>query len=198
MTLIKRSYLHSLRKRPLAALVLLAAALLLGGSQPLAGEDHHSPAPPPLSRSDKSFLRDAAEQNQAAIELGQVAEQKGFSASARNFARVLVAQRSRAQQELLAVARRVHLGLPLKLSRRDRKTKQQLEKQSGAQLDRTFLARMAEELDRQYGSYEDMAMSTRNPAVKAYIESLLSEVKRQDQVAKTMAPEPDTNSGARP
>ena len=171
---------------PGSAQVLEAQAGGAGAGQPVAS----------LSRSDKSFLRDAAEENQAAIELGQVAEQRGLSAAARNFARTLVAERSRAQQELLAVAHRVHLALPLRLSRRDRRAKQQLEKHSGAQLDRLFLSHMAADLDRQYGSYEDTAMSTHNLAVRDYIESLLADVKRQDQVAKEMAPggEPDSSS----
>jgi putative membrane protein len=147
-----------------------------------------------LSSSDKSFLRQAAEGNQAAIELGQVAEQKGFSAAARNFARKLVAERSHAQQELVALARTLNLGLPLRLSRHDRKTKKQLEKHSGEQLDRIFLSNMASELERQYGNYEDTAMSTQNPAVKNYIEDLLSEVKHQDQLAKEMAPPGSTTS----
>ncbi len=151
---------------------------------------------PSLSHSDKSFLRDAAEENQAAIELGQVAEQKGFSAAARNFARTLVAERSRAQQELLSVAHRVHFALPLRLSRRDRKAKQDLEKHSGPQLDRMFLVHMAADLDRQYGSYEDTAMSTHNPSVKQYIENLLSDVKHQDQMAKEMAPSGERDSSS--
>lgn len=141
-----------------------------------------------LSRSDKAFLRQAAEGNQAAIELGQVAEQKGFSAAARNFARRLVAERSRAQQQLVAVAHSLDLRLPIKLSRHDRKTKQKLEKNSGEQLDRIFMANIASELERQYGNYEDTAMSTNNPEVKHYIEDLLSQVKHQDQVAKAIAP----------
>lgn len=145
-----------------------------------------------LSRSDKSFLRQAAEENQAAIELGQVAERKGFGAAARNFARNLVAQRAHAQQELLAVARRVHLVLPMKLSRRDRKVQRQLEKNSGKQLDRIFLAHMATELDRQYGDYEDTGMRTKSTEIKHYIETLLSQVKQQDQLAKEMAPVENT------
>jgi putative membrane protein len=149
-----------------------------------------------LSRSDKSFLRDAAEENQAAIELGQVAERKGFSAAARNFARTLVTERSLAQQELLSVAHRVHLPLPLRLSRRDRKAKEQFEKHSGPQLDRMFLVHMAAALDRQYGSYEDTAMSTHNPSVKQYIENLLSDVKHQDQMAKGIAPGRETDSSS--
>lgn len=148
-----------------------------------------------LTRSDKSFLRSAAEENEAAIELGQVAEQKGLSTKARNFARTLVAQRSRAQRELMSVARTLGLALPRKLSRSDRKLKQQMEKHAGAELDRIFLSRMAEDLDRQYGSYEDAAMSTQNPAVKDYIENLLPDVKRQDQVAKAIAPGEGAGSG---
>ena len=79
---------------------------------------------------------------------------------------------------------------------RDRKAKRQLEKNSGQQLDRIFLAHMAAELDRQYGNYEDTAMRTKSPEIKHYIETLLSQVKRQDQVAKEMAPEesrPESN-----
>jgi putative membrane protein len=181
-------------------LLFISVLLLFSGRGHFVSAEENGPAAaqpdPSLSRSDKNFLREAAEENQAAIELGQLAEQKGFSATARNFARILVAQRSHAQQELVAVARRVHLALPFQLSRRDRKAKQQLEKHSGAQLDRMFLARMAADLDRQYGSYEDTAMSTRNAAVRDYIENLLPDVKRQDQVAKAMAPGEDTNSSS--
>jgi putative membrane protein len=188
------------RLRRCLPLLLMSALLLVPGSAQVleaqAGVSGAGQRVASLSRSDKSFLRDAAEQNQAAIELGQVAEQRGLSAAARNFARTLVAERSRAQQELLAVAHRVHLALPLRLSRRDRRAKQQLEKHSGAQLDRLFLSHMAADLDRQYGSYEDTAMSTHNLAVRDYIKSLLADVKRQDQVAKEMAPggEPDSSS----
>ncbi|MGE5723726.1 MAG: DUF4142 domain-containing protein [Acidobacteriota bacterium] len=171
---------------------LIWVGVLFPGAGPSLSAEEGGPAGPEaaakLSRSDKSFLRDAAEENQAAIELGQVAERKGFGAAARNFARSLVAQRRRAQQELLAVARQVNLVLPLKLSRRDRKAKRQLEKNSGQQLDRIFLAHMAADLDRQYGNYEDTAMRTRSPEIKHYIETLLSQVKQQDQVAKEMAP----------
>jgi len=181
-------------------LVMLIGAWVLfpGAGRWLRAEEGGAASPKgvaKLSRSDKSFLRDAAEENQAAIELGQVAERKGFGA-VRNFARSLVAQRRRAQQELLNVARKVNLALPLKLSRRDRKAKRQLEKNSGQQLDRIFLAHMAAELDRQYGNYEDTAMRTKSPEIKHYIETLLSQVKRQDQVAKEMAPEesrPESN-----
>jgi putative membrane protein len=173
--------------------------LLPGNAQFLAAQTSEPDAQQQsssLSHSDKNFLRDAAEENQAAIEMGRVAEQRGFSAAAKNFARTLVMERSRAQQELLSVAHRVHLALPLRLSRNDRKAKQELEKHSGPQLDRMFLARMAAALDRQYGSYEDTAMSTHNPTVKQYIEHLLSDVKHQDQMAKEIAPAGETNSSS--
>lgn len=146
-----------------------------------------------LSRSDRSFLRRVAEENQAAVELGRVAEQKGFSAAARNFARTLVAQRSRAQQQLVSLAQRVHLALPLKLSRHDRKTQERMEKTSGARLDHIFLIHMATDLDRQYGNYEDTATTTKSPEIRQYIESLLSEVKRQDQLANAIAPAENRN-----
>ena len=180
--------------------LLIGGLLLLPGNAPFLAAQTSEPdahqQSSMLSHSDKSFLRDAAEENQAAIELGQLAEQKGFSAAAKNFARTLVTERSRAQQELLSVAHRVHLALPLRLSRHDRKAKQELEKYSGPQLDRMFLARMAADLDRQYGSYEDTAMSTHNPTVKQYIENLLSDVKHQDQMAKEIAPAGETNSSS--
>lgn len=203
--MITRQHQHSYRTsgatwaRQLAILLLVTTGLLVFPSrvQLVSAEENGSQASgqaPQLSRSDKNFLRDAAEQNQAAVELGRVAEQEGFSAAARNFARSLVAQRSRAQQELLAVARRVHFPLRLKLNRQDRKAERQMKKNSGARVDRIFLIHMAADLDRQYGSYEDTAMSTRNPEIRRYIESLLTQVKRQDQVANAMAPAPKPNS----
>lgn len=174
------------------ALLLLATAWGQGSGP---AENYSAANEVKLTRSDKSFLRDAAQENQAAIELGQVAEQKGFSAAARNFARTLVVQRSHAQRELVAVARTLGLVLPHSLSRHDRKAKKELEKYSGAQVDRAFLIHMASDLDRQYGNYEDAGMRTRNPEVKHYVESVLSQVKRQDQVAKAMVPGNASSSG---
>lgn len=179
-------------------LLLIFAWLLLPGKTPFLAAEEKGPAPQEqaakVSRSDRSFLRQAAQENQAAVELGQVVEQKGFSAAARSFAHTLVAQRSRAQQQLFVLARRVHMALPLRLSRHDRKTRQQLEKTSGPRIDNIFLAHMATDLDRQYGNYEDTAMTTKNPEIKQYIESLLSEVKHQDQLANAMAPGQNRNS----
>src|SRR5438477_6602668 len=94
----------SAKWRPVLLLIISGLLLFPGRTQLLSADDNGTLAGQPgpsLSRTDKDFLRDAAEQNQAAIELGQLAEQKGFSATARNFARNLVAQRSHAQQELL-------------------------------------------------------------------------------------------------
>ena len=180
------------------ALLIIAGVLVFPGRVPLLSAEENGSAAgqdaPRLTRSDRNFLRQAAEQNQAAVELGRMAEQKGFSAAARTFARTLVAQRSHAQQELMAVARRVHLPLPLKLSRHDRKTEQQMEKNPGPRLDRIFLMHMAADLDRQYGNYEDTAMSTKNPEIRGYIENLLSQVKRQDQLANAMAPAEKSDS----
>ena len=183
--------------RRIALPAFLAVLLLATAWGQFAGpaENRSAASAVKLTGSDKSFLRDAAQENQAAIELGQVAEQKGFSAAARNFARTLVAERSHAQRQLLGVARTLGLVLPHKLSRHDRKAKKELEKYSGAQVDRVFLIHMASDLDRQYGNYEDAGMRTRNPEVKHYVESVLSEVKRQDQVAKAMAPGNNSNSG---
>ena len=190
--------IQSLRRWLPSLLLLTFAWLLLPGRTPFLVAEENGPATQQqaarVSRSDRSFLRQAAQENQAAVELGQVVEQKGFSAAARNFAHTLVAQRTRAQQQLFALARRVHMALPLKLSRHDRKTRQQLEKTSGARLDHIFLAHMATDLDRQYGNYEDTAMTTRSPEIKQYIENLLSEVKRQDQLANAMAPGENRNS----
>lgn len=182
---------------PSLLLLIFGCPLLLGRTPFLAAEVKGAATQQQaakVSRSDRSFLRQAAQENQAAVELGQVVERKGFSAAARNFARTLVAQRSRAQQQLFVLARRVHMALPLKLSRHDRKTRQQLEKSSGPRIDNIFLAHMATDLDRQYGNYEDTAMTTKNPEIKQYIENLLFEVKRQDQLANAMAPSQNRNS----
>jgi predicted outer membrane protein len=178
--------------RRLAAFLLVVSSLVLLG--PALRLNAGEPPQAKLSRSDRNFLRAAAEQNQAAVELGRVAEQKGFSASARNFARTLVAQRSHAQQELMTVARRLRLPLRFTLNRQDRKTEKLMRKNAGARLDRIFLLHMAADLDRQYGAYEDTAMRTRNPEIRRYIASLLSQVKRQDQVANAMAPGERSNS----
>ena len=68
-----------------------------------------------------------------------------------------------------------------------------MEKTSGTRLDHIFLVHMAADLDRQYGNYEDTATTTKSPEIRQYIESLLSEVKRQDQLANAIAPGENRN-----
>jgi putative membrane protein len=119
--------------------------LLAGG--PAAAQAKSDPAPGSSTKpakhsatmiSDTVFARRAAEGGLAEVKLGQLAEEKGSSQDVKDFGKRMVADYTKANEELKDDAAKQKITLPSTMSRRDQMAYDHLSKLSGKAFDRAY------------------------------------------------------------
>src|SRR6476469_2836528 len=70
-----------------------------------------SPATASLSQKDKSFMKEAAEGGMMEVEMGKMAQQKGKSADVKKIGNTMVADHSKANNELMSIAQKKGVDL---------------------------------------------------------------------------------------
>ena len=145
--------------------------------------------------SKSAFIRKAAEGGMAQMQLGQLAQQKAESPEVKQFADRMVTDHSKANDQLKEVASKEGISVPEKLSAKDEATKARLEKLSGAEFDRAYMAAMVKDHSHDVTEFRTQARTARDPAVKNFasetlptLESHLKEARSVDrQVTGTAA-----------
>ena len=144
------------------------------------------------SSSDDSFLKKAAEGGKAEVELGNLAVQKASNNDVKQFAQRMVDDHGKANDELQKVASQKGVTLPDQPNSKDQAEKARLEKLSGAQFDKAYMAFMVKEHTRDVGAFRKEAKSATDPALKDFaaktlptLESHLNEAKKVDSSVKS-------------
>ena len=88
--------------------------------------------------SDLTFAQKAAEGGVAEVNLGQLAEEKGSSQEVKDFGKRMVADHTKANDQLKADAAKQKFTLPTDMSKRDQMAYDRLSKLSGSAFDRAY------------------------------------------------------------
>jgi putative membrane protein len=120
--------------RALAACGAAASFALLPTAAALGAD---APARP--SHADRSFADTAAEAGMAEVEMAKLAQQHAASADVKSFADRMVADHTKANQELTSIATAQGVRLPTKLSGRDHRELEKLGKLDGTAFDKEYV-----------------------------------------------------------
>jgi putative membrane protein len=132
------------------------------------------------------------ETDQAEMEVGRLAEQKGSTADVRNFGKTLAHDHSAADRKVTALARElsVQLSPPAKPSsdlekkqNHDGAVKEMLANVSGNTFDRDFLEAMSKDHQHDIEKLTDAMNSTTDPKIKSLIAELLPKLKHHQEMA---------------
>jgi putative membrane protein len=132
------------------------------------------------------------ETDQAEMEVGKLAEQKGSTAEVRNFGKTLAHDHSAADRKVTALARElsVQLSPPGKPSsdlekkqNHDGAVKEMLANVSGNTFDRDFLEAMSKDHQHDIEKLTDAMNSTTDPKIKNLIAELLPRLKHHQEMA---------------
>jgi putative membrane protein len=111
----------------------LAFALLPAGPATAAG----APAKP--SHADRSFADTAAQAGTAEVEMAKLAQRHAASADVKSFAERMVADHTKANEQLASIATAQGITLPTKLSGKDRRELTRLGKLEGPAFDKEYV-----------------------------------------------------------
>ena len=138
--------------------------------------------------ADTTFMKKAARGGLAEVELGQLATQKASSDDVKKFGQRMVDDHSKANDQLKQVAAQEHIDLPTEPSAKDKATKARLEKLSGEQFDRAYMADMVKDHKADVAEFEHESKMAKDPAVKSFAQQTLPTLREHLKEAEKIAP----------
>jgi putative membrane protein len=155
---------------PLSVFALLVASISFAGVA-LAEESPASKSSS-LSEKDQTFMRKAAKGGMMEVALGRVAMQNGRSDDVKSFGKRMVADHSKANDELKSIAAKKGVKLP---------SKEPSEKWSS---DKAYMDMMVKDHEKDLAEFQDEANSGSDPEVKKFAEDTAKMVQEHLDLAK--------------
>jgi putative membrane protein len=142
--------------------------------------------PTPARTDDKKFLKEAAMSGQAEVQLGQMAEQKASSEAVKEFARRMVADHTKANEQLKQVASRANVEVPDQVKGKEEATIKKLDKLSGADFDKAYIKDQLKDHKQAVNEFKSEAENGTIPAVKEFASQTLPTLEQHLELAKNL------------
>jgi len=199
---VKKGKVMSKRINRMISLAALGVAVSLGaacGTQPGGGGGTANSEPlvkaePAKAPSDKgdtvvtggdlAFLNDAAPGGMAEVELGRLAVKQAASKEVKQFAELMIADHSKAGDELKQLAQQKKVMLPQELNPTHKETMAKLSQLRGAEFDREYVKAMVADHMKDVTAFESVAKGAVDADVKAYATKTLPTLKEHLQMIR--------------
>ena len=171
------------------AVALIAGGLCLGVSAQAAQKKEESkPSPSPsastskspataaLSAKDKSFMKEATKGGMMEVDMGKMAQQKGKSADVKKFGSTMVADHTKAGNELMGIAKKKGVDLS--------KEKGKMMKLNDATFDKEYINAMVKDHEEDLAAFQTEAKNGSDADVKAFASKTSAMIKKHLDMAK--------------
>ena len=135
-----------------------------------------SPATAALSEKDKSFMKEAAQGGMMEVDMGKMAQQKGKSADVKKIGGTMVADHSKANAELMAIAKKKGVDLS--------KEKAKMEHLKDADFDKEYINAMVKDHEKDYSAFQAEAKNGTDADVKAFASKTSAVIKKHLDMVK--------------
>ncbi len=122
-------------------------------------------APPTPSYADQSFVEDTLKDNQAQVQMSQLARQKASSGDVKDFSQRMIQIHTQLNQQLAPLAKQLDVSENQKPSKQEKKEIAQLEQLSGPSFDTAYLQDMAKEQEHSLKQFKSEE-SAQNPMIQ--------------------------------
>jgi putative membrane protein len=172
----------------IAVVGLIGAGLCLGVSAQAAEKKEEKKTEQPssspsksaatasLSAKDKSFMKEAAEGGMMEVEMGKMAQQKGKSAEVKKIGGTMVADHSKANAELMAIAKKKGVDLS--------KEKAKMEHLKDADFDKEYINAMVKDHEKDLAAFQGEAKNGTDADVKAFASKTSAVIKKHLDMVK--------------
>ena len=157
----------------------LAAALVSGLFLSVAGRPAPAAAQQPKSvASDSVFIQRASSIGLLQVKLGQLAAKKGTSPAVVEFGKRMVADYSKANEELKAAAKAAGFAAPV-LLRQDQHTFELFTRTGGSSFDKKYMAEMVKQHKEEVRLFQDQSAGGRVQSLKQLASRMLPEMEQR-------------------
>jgi putative membrane protein len=123
--------------------------------------------------ADQTFVKKAAEGGMAEVELGKLAQDKATNDQVKQFAKKMVDDHGKANDELKSIAQKKNITLPSDLNSKDKALKSRLEKLSGPAFDRAYMQAMLKDHRTDVNEFRTESKSGKDSEVKEWASKTL-------------------------
>jgi putative membrane protein len=121
-----------------------------------------------IEKGDINFVVAAASDNLTEVALGKMAEQKGVNRRVKNFGRMMVMDHTKANDQLMTLAKNKKISLPTAPDADGRKEIDELTKRSGADFDQAYVNYMVDDHKKDIKEFQDAAKNCADPDIKVF------------------------------
>lgn len=148
-----------------------------------------------VSHAERDFLEQAAQSGLLEIKVGQVAEWKASDPAVKALATRLVEDHTRANGELMELAKRKNMKLPDSPDWHQRHELDRLGRLAGPDFDQRFARQAVQDHERDIQRFQKALGTVHDPALKAWITKTLPVLREHLALARKL---PESSGGAKP
>ena len=149
-------------------------------------DDTNAPSAQQNKIDEKRFVKDALTSGMAEVELSKVAAQKASSDSVKQFARNVVDERSKANEELKQIATKQDINVPEALDAKHQTKMDKLSQLSGANFDREYLKDEVKNQQSDLREYQREAQGGNDPEIKSFASKVAPSIEEHVRMAKVL------------
>lgn len=171
-----------MKNKPQLIFALCSAAFLGGVVLPVHAEPENSkgrssqPGQVGAMENEKMFVQKAGTSGMGEVKLAEAATTKGTSEHVKTVAAKLVADHTKANTKLAALATAKSITIP-EPTEKDKKMQEHVLDKSGAEFDAAFLEHMAKCHEKDIALFEKAAQELKDPELKAFAQQTLPVLK---------------------
>jgi putative membrane protein len=136
--------------------------------------------------SPEDFMKDAAIGGMSEVELGKLASTKGANAEVKKFGQMMVADHTKANAELKALAAKKNVTLPTEPDSSHKSLLDDMKGKSGADFDADYVDAMVDDHEDDVAAFEKQAQNATDPDVKAFAAKTLPTLKKHLEAIKAI------------
>lgn len=133
-----------------------------------------------------NFWMTAAQGGIAEVELGKIAQTKAANAEVKNFAKMMVEDHTKANNELKSLAAKRGINLPATMNSGNQSTLSELQNLVGAEFDREYVEAMVDDHEADVQLFESQAADDSDPDAKAFAAKTLPTLKKHLEMIKAI------------
>ncbi len=122
----------------------------------------------------------------AEVQLAQLAQQKGLSTDVKAFAAKMITDHTKANTQLMALAKLKNITLPAALGNEEQKKVDDMSKKTGKDFDKAYVKEMVSDHDKDVKEFADASKDLKDADLKSFAAATLPTLKMHQSMIKTI------------
>lgn len=135
---------------------------------------------------DTEFAVAAADGGMMEVKLGELAQTNGASSAVKEFGKTMVTDHSKANEELIALAKTKNISLPMSLSDDKQKKVDDMASKKGKDFDKAYAAFMVDDHKEDVDDFQEAAKDAKDPEIKAWAAGKVPTLQHHLEMAQSL------------